>query len=141
VFVGERRSNRAQQLGITWLDGRLAGKTLHDALRACGVDPAGATFLNLFHDGEASWLPCENALLAIRSLSTTGAVVVALGRRVQAALQAAGVPYLPLTHPAARGAVRARSVYQQQVADLLRSCRPGRGASAQRWVGQPQSAA
>jgi len=126
VFVGERRSGRAVRLGVTWLDGRLVGRTLHEAPRACGVDPAGAVFLNLFHDDARDPHPCETVLLATRSLAATGATVVALGRRVQAGLQRAGVPYLPLTHPAARGAVRATATNRRLVADLLRSSRPGR---------------
>jgi len=110
VFVGERRSRRAVELGAHWTDGRLCAKTLHDALRRAGVDPAHVVFLNLFHDEPADDLPCENALQAVRSLAGTGACIVALGRRVQAALTCAGVAHVGLVHPAARGAIRARRV-------------------------------
>jgi hypothetical protein len=119
VFVGERRSPKAQALGVSLQDGRLAARTLHDALRAADVDPAAAVYVNLFHDDPADRRPCENAVQAIRSLAAAGALIVALGRHVQAGLRAAGVPFVPLTHPAARGAIRARPVYQQHVRDAL----------------------
>jgi hypothetical protein len=119
VFVGERRSPKAQALGVSLQDGRLAARTLHDALRAADVDPAAAVYVNLFHDDPADRRPCENTLQAIRSLAAAGAVIVALGRAVQAGLHAAGVPFVPLTHPAARGAIRAKPVYQQHVRDAL----------------------
>jgi hypothetical protein len=119
VFVGERRSRRAIGLGASWLDGRLAGKTLHAALRASGVDPRQVVFLNLFHDQLADRQPCENALLAIRSLSAAGATFVALGRLVQTALRRAGIAHVPLIHPAARGTIRARTAYQQHVRERL----------------------
>lgn len=119
VFVGERRSRRAVELGAHWTDGRLCAKTLHDALQRAGVDPAHVVFLNLFHDEPADHLPCENALQAVRSLAGTGARIVALGRRVQAALTRAGVAHVGLVHPAARGAIRARAEYQAHVAAVL----------------------
>ena len=107
------------ELGAHWTDGRLCAKTLHDALRRTGVDPAQAVFLNLFHDEPADDLPCHNALQAVRSLAGTGACIVALGRRVQAALTRAGVAHVGLVHPAARGAIRARAAYQAHVAAVL----------------------
>lgn len=119
VFVGERRSRRAVELGAHWTNGRLCAKTLHDALRRAGVDPAHVVFLNLFHDEPADGLPCDNALQAVRSLAGTGARIVALGRRVQAALTRAGVAHVGLVHPAARGAIRARAAYQAHVAAAL----------------------
>ena len=119
VFAGERRSERARRLGATWLDGRLAGKTLHDALRACGVSPTDCVYLNVFHDDPADRQPCDNAIQALRSLAAAGATVIGLGRLVQRALRRAGVAHVPLTHPAARGSVRARATYQQRVRETL----------------------
>jgi len=39
LFVGEKRSDTAKRMGVTWEDGRLATKQLFDALRDNGVDP------------------------------------------------------------------------------------------------------
>ena len=119
VFVGERRSRRAAKLGVSLIDGRLAAKTLHDALRAAGLAPERSVFLNLFHDHPAEARPCDNALQAVRSLAAAGAAVVGLGRRVQAALRCAEIEHVPLTHPAARGAIRARAAYQRHVREVL----------------------
>lgn len=130
VFVGERRSRRAVAMGAHWIDGRLCARTLHDALRRVELDPAGAVFLNLFHDAPDDQLPCPNALAAVRSLAAAGFCVVALGRRVQAALRRAGVVHVALIHPAARGRIRARAAYQRHVADVLG--RPAHGEAESR---------
>ena len=118
VFVGEKRSRRAIQLAATWENGRLAGKTLHEALGAVGLDPRHQEFLNLYQDGEG-WSIHPAALARLRSLGASGVVIVGLGRRVQATLRDVGLPYRPLVHPAARGAIRSRTVYQARVAEVL----------------------
>ena len=119
VFAGERRSVRAVKLDVTWLSGRLAGKTLHAALRAAGIAPERCVFVNVLHDDPRDGQPCDIALLALRSLASAGATIFALGRRVQAALRRARIAHVPLTHPAARGAIRTRAAYQQHVRDAL----------------------
>ncbi len=118
VFVGEKRSRRAIQLGATWENGRLAAKTLHAALRAAGLDPRHQEFLNLYQEGEG-WSIHPAALAKLRSLAASGVIIVGLGRRVQAALTRGGLPHRPLVHPAARGAIRSRAVYQTRVAEVL----------------------
>lgn len=50
VFVGQRRSRRAIQMGVRWEHGRLCARTLHAALRAMGLDPAQQTYLNAYAD-------------------------------------------------------------------------------------------
>ena len=122
AFVGERRSRKAISLGAHWTDGRLRARTLHEALRCAGIDPAGAVFLNLFHDEPTDRVPCANALQAVRSLAAVGVCIVALGRRVQVALTRTGVAHVALVHPAARGPIRARAVYRQHVAEILGRC-------------------
>ena len=51
IFVGEEPSQTAIRMGVTWKDGRLAGKQLFDAFEANGFDPGKAFFINLFKDG------------------------------------------------------------------------------------------
>ena len=118
VFVGQCRSNRAIRMGAHWEDGRLAGKTLHDALRAVGLDPREQTYLNLFRDDDPQALD-QAALARVCNLANAGTVIVGLRKVVQAALARAGVAHLPLVHPAARGAIRARHAYQDHVAKVL----------------------
>lgn len=48
LFVGERPSDRAVRMGVTWGDGALAGATLFDALRSLEVDPSRQSYRNLY---------------------------------------------------------------------------------------------
>ncbi len=119
VFVGERRSQRARQLNASWTTGGLAASTLHAALRACGIEPRAVVFLNLFREGDGALILEEAAFARVRALASEGRTVVALGRAVQHTLTRNGVPFLALTHPAARGQIRMRAVYQAHVAAVL----------------------
>lgn len=130
VFVGERRSRRAIRLGVTWDDGRLAARTLHEALAACGIDPRRHIFVNLFLDpsiaGDAPAPPAvDRAMVAqLAACAALGARLVGLGRLVQGVLAREGLPHLALVHPAARGALRRREVYHAHVAERLRGGAP-----------------
>lgn len=125
VFVGENRSKKAIDLGVTWKDGKLAARTLFEALRVAGIDPDPDVhkFVNLFHDGDDF---CVDVVMldAIRRWHKAGRTVVALGRRVQGVLSLeSGMNFIPLVHPAARGKIRARTVYQAHVATALGTLR------------------
>lgn len=48
-----------------------------------------------------------------------GDAIVAMGRKVQAGLARLGIPYIALTHPAARGAVRRKDRYAAEVRLVL----------------------
>lgn len=101
-------------MGVTWNDGRLAAKKLHEALRFVGLDPQRQLYVNLWRDAEG-WEMRPEALALIRKHMLRGAVVVGLGQRVQKALAAEGVKHLPMVHPAARGKIRGRYAYIQHV--------------------------
>jgi len=118
VFVGERRSLKAQAMGVRWEDGRLAARTLHDALSAAGYEPLEQFYVNLFRD-EALVID-ETALQMLRGLAARGLALVGMGKLVQAALTRFGLPYISMVHPAARGRIRRREVYQAHVAASLR---------------------
>jgi len=122
VFVGERRSRRAIQLGVRWEQGRLCARTLHAALRAIGLAPEVQGYVNLYSDAEPPALD-EAVLARLRALAAEGIEIVALGRLVHRAVERAGVSHRQLIHPAARGASRA--AYQAHVASVL-----GRGQDA-----------
>jgi len=129
VFVGERRSQRAVQMGVYWEDGRLAARTLHEALRAVGLDPRRQIYLNLYADDGQRAVKAET-LLRLQMFADTGLRIVGMGRLVQAALARAGVPHLRLVHPAARGAIRARAAYHAHVSAVLGTQRRESGAAA-----------
>lgn len=118
AFIGEKRSTTAIRLGVTWEDGRLAAKTLHEALVSAGIDPTAQRFLNLFADGEGLVLNAAS-LAEAKRLREAGVQLVALGRLVQRELDRAGLSYLALVHPAARGAIRKTEHYRAHVASVL----------------------
>ncbi len=116
VFVGERRSRRAVQMGVCWRDGRLAARTLFAALRAAGIEPAEHHFVNAYlDDGTVD----QRTLRRVRHWQRRGLVIVAMGQRAQRAVASAGIEYVPLIHPAARGAIRRLASYQAHVAAVL----------------------
>jgi hypothetical protein len=119
AFIGEKRSPAAIRMGVTWQDGRLAAKTLHAALAAAGIVPEQQTFLNLFEDGPGT-VPNAVSLDEACRLRAAGVQLVGLGRLVQRELDRAGLPHIPLVHPAARGAIRKRERYHAHVAAVLR---------------------
>lgn len=122
TFVGEKRSERAINMMVTWEDGRLAASTLFKALAKLGLDPYRSRFYNFWYDdGE----PNPNVLRAIR---TSSCPVVALGRKVSAALTAIGVNHIKMTHPAARGKIRKAAKYEAHVKDALQ------GSGLRKWA-------
>jgi hypothetical protein len=113
VFVGDRRSKLAVKKGVRWQDGRLAAKQLFDALAHAGIDKDRCAFVNWFERGG----PTKIRRLA----SDEGAIVVGMGRKVQAALRRAKIEHLELVHPAARGAIRKKERYLAHVAEVLKT--------------------
>jgi hypothetical protein len=116
LFIGERRSATAQRMGVTWADGRLCAKNLHEALAAAGIDPVRCEYGNVFEDDGSSNLL---DLVRARVHANHGGLVVALGVQAARELARIGIPHRTLTHPAARGAIRKRERYQEHVASVL----------------------
>lgn len=122
VFVGERPSRTAARRGWTWEHGRLAGKTLHDALAHIGIDPARQRYVNLFGDEcerDAESIEINERILLIRRLKRRGYKVVGMGQRVCRKLRKAEVVHLSMRHPAARGRLRRRELYTAHVRQSL----------------------
>jgi uracil-DNA glycosylase len=122
LFVGEKPSPTAQRKGWSWDDGRVAARTLHEALRATGIEPSECGFTNLF--GQTADAPEKGAELVarvdvLRAVSRAGVIVVALGTKVARQLERHSVPHVPLIHPAARGQIRARERYVAHVGAVL----------------------
>lgn len=121
LFVGEQRSATAIARGWSWRDGRLAAKTLFDALATIAVAGADQQYVNLWADDVDMVLetvsPGRRAML--RREARAGRVIVALGARVAAGLRDLGIAHVPLTHPAARGWIRGRARYAAHVAATL----------------------
>lgn len=116
VFVGERQSPTAHRNGWTWADGRVCARTLHEALRACGLDPERQVYLNAFtYDGQ----PNRDDLDRVQVYAVFNRTIVALGQLASKALKQRGIAHLLLVHPAARGAIRKRERYHAHVAETL----------------------
>lgn len=113
IFVGEEPSKTALRMGVTWKDGRLAGKQLFDAFEANGFDPGKAFFINLFKDGTVD--PGVLCLLIMNA--GEGIPIVAMGKKVQKELD--GLNCIPMVHPAARGTIRKKENYINHVKTIL----------------------
>ena len=71
LFVGEQRSPRAIRMGVRLEDGRLAGRSLFDALITCGVDPTRHLYCNIFEG---------HGRLIVHRSERAGLTIVGLGR-------------------------------------------------------------
>jgi hypothetical protein len=103
----------ALEIGATWQNGKLAGKTLREGLIAVGIDPDQQEYINVLGDDQ------EAAIAAIREALAAGKVVVGMGQLVCKALAANNIEYRQIVHPAARGKIRKTERYQEHLADRL----------------------
>ena len=118
LFVGEKRSQRAIDLGYSWDDGRLAGCTLLAALEACGYSRTIRDFkiVNAYLDNGSENTQARDLA---RTLHGKGWLVIGMGHAAQHMLDVWRVPYRPMIHPAARGAIRKRERYHAHVRAVL----------------------
>lgn len=120
LFVGEKPSRRARTMNVSWENGRLAARSLFDALAACGIEPAQHRFTNLFGETpRAAERLNARKVARIRAQIENDTIVVALGSKVSRALTSLGIAHLQLVHPAARGSIRKKAVYAAHVAAAL----------------------
>jgi len=108
LFVGENRSHLAKKMNVTWKDGRLAAKQLFDALDAIGFPRDTCEFCNWFEGGKGKVRNWDGG-------------IVAMGAKVQKALRAEGINFIPIIHPAARGAIRKKERYIEHIREALDS--------------------
>ena len=123
LFVGEKPSRTAEQRSLTWTDGKLAAKTLFDALESAGIERSNCTFFNLF--GMTADAPEHGPTVDanIKELVNivAGRTIVAMGLKVAKHLERHNIPHKRITHPAARGKIRAKHLYAAHVAEVLRT--------------------
>ena len=124
VFVGDRRSPTAMRLGVTWYAGRLAAKTLFDALKTLGLSSEEYDVVNAYHDSGRLDVA---TLRKVKEAQARGWLIIGMGQQAQKALTAFGIPHRPMVHPAARGGIRRREVYQAHVATVLQGVEVGDG--------------
>jgi len=106
LFVGEERSNRAIEMGVTWKDRRLAAAHLSKATDALGLDWNSLYFRNVYEDD-------------IEDIRSFDGIVVAMGRKVEKELKKHQIPHEYIHHPAARGKIRIIENYVAHVHEQL----------------------
>lgn len=120
IFVGEKPSQRAKDIGASWETGGLAAKTLHDALDYANINPQQCGFVNLFGDSpDDAETPVLGVCKTLLAANRAGLKVVGMGRKVQRHLAKRNVPHIPLVHPAARGEIRGKQRYLDHVKEQL----------------------
>lgn len=119
LFVGERPSARALSLGVSWKDGALCAKQLFHALRSLGLEPTKMMFDNVFEPvGSGPEIISYKAIRRIRAKAKQRKVV-AMGKKVEKVLTRYCIPFIMITHPAARGKIRKRELYAKHVKERL----------------------
>ena len=106
LFVGEKRSDRAIQMNVTWVDKRLAAAHLSKAVENIGIDWNECAFLNVFED-------------EINDIKSFEGIVVAMGRKVEKELKKHQIDHLFIYHPATRGSVRNIERYKNHVKERI----------------------
>lgn len=106
LFVGEERSNRAIEMGVTWKDRRLAAAHLSKATDALGLDWNSLYFKNVFEDD-------------IEDIRSFDGIVVAMGRKVEKELKKHQIEHEFIYHPATRGEVRNIEKYKNHVKERI----------------------
>jgi len=106
LFVGEERSNRAIEMGVTWKDRRLAAAHLSKATDALGIEWNSITFKNVYEDD-------------IEDIKSFDGIIVGMGRKVERELKKHQISHLYIHHPAARGKIRIIENYKAHVREQL----------------------
>jgi hypothetical protein len=106
LFVGEERSPRAIEMGVTWRDKRLAAAHLSKAVEALNVNWEDCAFLNVFEDD-------------IEDIRSFEGPVVAMGRKVERELKKHQISHYYIHHPAARGKIRIIENYKTHVREQI----------------------
>ena len=116
LFVGEKRSTRAEMMNWTWQDRRLSGKSLFDAFQSIGIDSDEFDFCNVF----------EPSIILVEEAVEEGTPIVAMGKIAQSFLSSQGIDHFEMIHPAARGRIRKNENYARHVADVISMIEKGK---------------
>jgi hypothetical protein len=106
LFVGERRSDTAIRMNVTWKDKRLCAGHLSKAVESLGIDWNDCCFKNVFED-------------KIEDIMSFNGIIIAMGRKVEKELKKFDVQHEFIYHPATRGEVRNIEKYKQHVRERI----------------------
>lgn len=102
LFVGEKRSELAKKMNVTWVDKRLAAAQLYRAVESIGINWNECAFKNVFEDD-------------IQDIKKFEGIVIAMGRKVERELKKNKINHEFIYHPATRGAVRNIQRYKEHI--------------------------
>lgn len=121
LFVGEKPSDKALELGATWRKGGQCATTLHSVLHRLGIHMREVRFTNLFTrtPDNADGVIRSYTVSRIRRRAREGFVIVGMGQLVHTALCALGINHRHIVHPAARGVIRRKDTYVEHVRGIL----------------------
>ena len=102
LFVGEKRSNTAIRMNVTWIDKRLAAAHLSKALDYIGINWNECIFKNIYEDD-------------IKEIQLFNGIIIAKGRKVERELKKLDIQHEFIYHPATRGTVRIIENYKNHV--------------------------
>jgi hypothetical protein len=106
LFIGEKRSERAIKMNVTWVDKRLAASHLSKAVEAIGISWDECDFKNVFED-------------KIEDIMSSKCIIIAMGRKVEKELKKHQIQHEFIYHPATRGAVRNIQKYKDHVKEKI----------------------
>lgn len=106
LFVGEKRSELAKKMNVTWVDRRLAAAHLSKAVENIGINWNECAFINVFEDD-------------INNIKSFKGVVIGMGRKVEKELKKHQIDHEFIYHPATRGAVRNIEKYKNHVKERI----------------------
>lgn len=121
VFVGENRSQTAQEKGYSWQWCQrnrpvLSAIRLWDALATNGLDPKIQTFFNLWRDDNE----INRVVVAIlREMAQDGETIIGMGNKVSDGLKKLNIPHKKIIHPAALGKIASKRRYRSYVKKVL----------------------
>lgn len=106
LFVGERRSDTAIRMNVTWVDKRLCAGHLSKAVENIGINWDECAFKNVFED-------------KIEDIMSFNGIIIAMGRKVERELKKFNIQHEFIYHPATRGTVRNIENYKQHVRERI----------------------
>jgi hypothetical protein len=106
LFVGERRSETAIRMNVTWVDKRLAAAHLSKALDYIGINWNDCEFKNVYEDN-------------IEEIQNFEGIIVGMGRKVERELKKLGIKHEFIYHPATRGSIRNIEKYKNHVLERI----------------------
>jgi hypothetical protein len=106
LFVGEKRSELAKKMNVTWVNKRLCAGHLSKAVENLGINWNECAFLNVFEED-------------INDIKSFKGIVIAMGRKVERELKKHQIKHEFIYHPATRGSVRNIERYKNHVKECI----------------------